>query len=135
MRTSIYRKSKSVLALTSATRNNTGSPFAGTTVDRFQAGVTEYRSMLFVLSTATMTDGSHVVTVQDSDDGTTWATPASGEVQGTGPTLTSTDGSKIFEVGYSGAKRYARLQVTVTGATTGGVYSAICVLYGTRRDR
>jgi hypothetical protein len=135
MRRSIYRKSKSVAALPSATRNNTGSPFAGTTVDRYQAGTQEFRTMMFVISTGTMTDGSHAFAVQDSDDGTTWGTPAAGEVQGTAPTFTSTDGNKVIDVGYSGAKRYARLQVTVTGATTGGVYSATCVLYGTRRDR
>lgn len=135
MRTSIYHKSRSVVALTSVARNQTGTPFAGTTVDRYQAGVVEYRTLLFVISTATITDGTHTFSVQDSDDGTTWGTPATGEVQGTAPVVASTDGSKVFDVGYSGAKRYARLQVAVTGSTTGGVYSAACVLYGTRRDR
>lgn len=135
MRTSIYHKSKSVVALTSAARNNTGSPFAGTTVDRYQGGAVEYRTLMFVISAATVTDGSHVFAVQDSDDGTTWGTPAAGEVQGTAPTLSSASSNAVFDVGYSGAKRYARLQVAVSGATTGGVYSAAAVLYGTRRDR
>lgn len=135
MRTSIYRKSRSVIALQSTARTNSGSPFAGTTVDRYQAGVTEFRTLMFVITTGTVTDGSHVVTVQDSDDGSSWGTPAAGDVQGTAPTLASTDSNKVLDVGYSGAKRYARLQVAVSGATTGGVYSAAAVLYGTRRDR
>jgi hypothetical protein len=135
MRTSIYHKSRSVVALTSAARNNTGTPFAGATVDRYQAGVVEYRTLMFVISTATVTDGSHVFTVQDSDDGTSWGTPNAGDVQGTAPTITSTNSNAVFDVGYNGAKRYARLQVAVSGATTGGVYSAAAVLYGTRRDR
>lgn len=135
MRKSIYRKSRSVIALTSTARAQAGSPFSGTTVDRYQAGTVEYRTLMFVVTTGTMTDGSHAFVVQDSDDGTTWGTPAAGEVQGTAPTVTSTGSDKVFDVGYSGAKRYARLQVTVTGATTGGIYSAAAVLYGTRRDR
>lgn len=135
MRTSIYHKSKSVPALTSVARTGTGSPFAGTTVDRYTAGVTEYRTLMFVILAGTITDGTHTFAVQDSDDNSSWGTPAAGEVQGAAPVLDSTSSNKVFDVGYSGAKRYARLQVTVATATTGGIYSAAAVLYGTRRDR
>lgn len=135
MRTSIYHKSKSVPALNSLARTGTGSPFAGTTVDRYTAGATEYRTLMFVIQAATITDGTHAFVVQDSDDNSSWGTPAAGEVQGTQPTLSSTDSNKTVDIGYSGAKRYARLQVTVATATTGGIYGAVAVLHGTRRDR
>lgn len=135
MRRSIYRKSKSVVALALLTAPRVNGTVAGSTVDRYTAGVAEYRTVLFSISTGTITDGSHVFSVQDSDDGTTWGTPATGEVQGTAPTLAAADSNKAFDVGYSGAKRYSRLQVVTSGATTGGVFCANAVLYGTRRDR
>ncbi|MEU1596200.1 hypothetical protein ABZ468_25910 [Streptomyces sp. NPDC005708] len=134
MRISIYRKAKSVMAL-SGTAARVNGTAAGTTVDRYQAGAAEYRSVMFVVTTATITDGSHAVSVQDSDDGSTWGTPAAGEVQGTAPTIAATDSNKVFDVGYSGAKRYCRIQAVTTGATTGGIFTAAAVLYGTRRDR
>lgn len=133
MRTSVYRKSKSVLALASAARVN--GTVNGVTVDRYQAGATEYRTMLFVIVTGTITDGSHAFTVQDSDDNSTWGAAATSEVQGTAPTLVAANDDTVLEVGYTGAKRYARLSVVTSGATTGGVFSAAAVLYGTRRDR
>ncbi|MGW1801541.1 hypothetical protein ACWCQN_37900 [Streptomyces sp. NPDC001984] len=134
MRKSVYRKSKSVMALSGTTARVNGTA-TGTTVDRYQAGAAEYRSLMFVITTGTITDGSHAVSVQDSDDGTTWGTPATGEVQGTAPTIGATDSNKTFDVGYSGAKRFARIQAVTTGATTGGVFTAAAILYGTRRDR
>ncbi|MFJ2477114.1 hypothetical protein ACIOWI_29770 [Streptomyces sp. NPDC087659] len=133
MRTSVYKKSKSVMALTSGARVN--GTVNGTTVDRFQSTGPEYRTLMFVITTGVITDGSHAFTVQDSDDGTTWGSAAASDVQGTAPTVLSANDDTVFDVGYTGAKRYARLQVVTSGATTGGIFSAAAVLYGTRRDR
>lgn len=133
MRRGLYPKSKSVLALASGTRTN--GTLNGAAVDRHQARAGEYRTALFVVTTGTVTDGSHAVVVQESDDNTTWAAAPAAAVQGGGPTITSTDSNKVFDVGYVGVKRYARIQVVTSGATTGGVISAAAVLYGTRRDR
>lgn len=130
MRTSIYRESMSVLALTSATRTN--GTVTGSTVDR---GGNGDPSVLFVITTAAVTDGSHTFTVQDSDDGTTWAAAAAGDVQGTAPVVNSTKANTVLDVGYRGIRRYCRLSVTTSGATTGGVYSAAAVLYGLRYNK
>lgn len=130
MRTSLYRESMSVLALTSGTRTN--GTVNGTTVDR--AGLGD-PSVLFVVTTAAVTDGTHTFTVQDSDDGTTWAAAAAGDVQGTAPVVNSTKANTVLDVGYRGSRRYCRLSVTTSGATTGGVYSAAAVLYGLRYNK
>lgn len=126
MRTSIYRESMSAMALTSGTRTN--GTVNGTTVDRVADC-----SVLFVVTTGAVTDGTHTFTVQDSDDGTTWATAA--DVQGTAPVVNSTKANSVIDVGYRGPKRFCRLSVTTTGATTGGVYSAAAVLYGLRYNK
>jgi hypothetical protein len=134
MRTSIYRKSKSVRALPTALRN-ANAAVNGDTIDRYQTTGPEYRTVLFVLQSGTLTDGSVVWSVEDSDDGSTWGAPATGNIQGTAPTWAATVDDTTADVGYSGAKRYCRIVATQSGATTGGTYGAAAVLYGTRRDR
>lgn len=134
MRTSIYRKSKAVRAMTTAVRN-ANAAVNGDTIDRYQTSGPEYRSVLFVLYSGTLTDGSVVWSVEDSDNGSSWAAAASTEIQGTAPTWAATVDDTTADVGYSGAKRYCRIVATQSGATTGGTYGASAVLYGTRRDR
>lgn len=133
MRTSIYRKSKSVRAMATALRS-ANEATNGDTIDRYQTTGPEYRSVLFVLYSATLTDGSVVWSVEDSDNGTDWVA-ATGNIQGTAPTWAATLDDTTADVGYSGAKRYCRVVATQSGATTGGTYGASAVLYGTRRDR
>lgn len=131
MRRSIYKYSKSVRALT-ATGAKVTATYNGDTVDRNQGGAGDYFSVLFVILTATITDGTYAFAVQDSDDGTVWATPAgSFDVNGSLPSLTATDDDVVKEVGYAGPKRYCRLVLTGTAATTGGIIGATAVLYGT----
>lgn len=129
----LYHKSLSVMALTSGTRTNGTVNGAG--VDRYQADAGEYRTVLFVVSTGTVTDGSHAVTVQESDDNSLWTAAPASVVQGGAPTITNADSDSVFDVGYVGVARYVRLQVVTSGATSGGVLSAAAVLHGTRRDR
>jgi hypothetical protein len=134
MRTSIYRKSKSVRAMTIALRNGNAAT-NGDSIDRYQTTGPEYRTVLFVLHSGTLTDGSVVWTLEDSDNGSAWAAAAATEIQGTLPTWAATADDTTADVGYSGAKRYCRVVATQSAATTGGTYGASAVLYGTRRDR
>jgi hypothetical protein len=120
--------------MATATRSD-NSATNGDTVDRYQTTGPEYRTVLFVLHSATLTDGSVAWSVQDSDDGTNWAAPDTGSVQGTPPTWAATADNITADVGYSGARRYCRIVATQSGATTGGTFGASAVLYGTRRDR
>ena len=107
----------------------------GTTIDRADpnGGTDSTTTALAVVVTGTITDGSHAVTVQDSDDGSSWASASSDYLVGTTPTITSTDSNKVFEIGYQGPKRYLRVVVVSSGSTTGGIFGAVILLGGAGR--
>lgn len=107
-----------------ATRTATAS---GTAVDAGANG--GMQEIVLVVATGTITDGSHAVKVQESDDGSTgWADVAAGNLQGSLPTVVAASDDTVFEVGVRPTKRYVRAVSTVTGATTGGLYAAAFIL-------
>jgi hypothetical protein len=103
----------------------------GTSVDKSDpsGGVDGFTTCLVVVIAGTITDGTHTVTVQDSDDGSSFAAAAAEHVRGTAAFTTATQNT-IAEIGYDGPKRYVRASVTGAGATTGGTVGAIVVLGG-----
>lgn len=112
----IYSRVDEALSLVPAARTATAN---GTGVDT--AG---YESAMVVVSTGTITDGTHTIEVQESADNATFTAVADADLQGTEPAIVAADDNKIFRIGYKGSKRYLRAVVTVSGATTGGVYGA-----------
>jgi len=130
MRATLYKNSKTVRAMTATGAKVTGA-VNGDSVDRQQTGAGDYRSVMFVVLSATATDGSHVFTMEDSPDGTTWTAVAAGFLQGSLPTLTATDDDVVKDFGYSGNQRYVRIVLTSSGTTTGAIIGAAAVLYGT----
>lgn len=128
MRRSVYSANLARVALPVAARTATT---AGTTVDRHVFN-NAFRSVMFVIHTGTITDGTHTVAVEDSADGTTWAAADASNLHGSAPAITSSNDDTVFEVGYNGPKRYVRLNVTVASATTGGIYGAVAVMSGGR---
>lgn len=130
MRTSVYHRSKSVVALAPNAIAVNGTT-NGATVDLLQGGAGDFKTALLVVQSRAIGEGSHAVTFEHSDNGTVWSA-AGDAVTGTLGTFTATDDNVIREVGYSGAKRYFRIVVTTTGITTGnGVLGAVAVLYDT----
>lgn len=83
-----------------------------------------YEAVAIEAIVGTITDGTHSLTVEHSDDGTTWVAVPAGELQGSFVNLTSNTNQ---EVGYIGFKRYIRVNTTVSGATSGGVYAVTVV--------
>jgi hypothetical protein len=128
-KTPLYDDVLARLSLPVALRANTTAN--GTTVDKQDpsGGVDGFTSCLFVAIAGTITDGTHTVTVQDSDDGSSWAAAASTDVRGTAA-FTSASSNSIAEIGYDGPKRYVRASVTGAGATTGGTVGCVVVLGG-----
>lgn len=122
----LYGRSLSRLALESAERvNGTAN---GATIDLGLLG-NDFRSALFVITTATVTDGTHAVALQHSVDGSNWTAVPDRRRQGALPSIVADDNDQVFEFGYIvGTEQYVRLVVVTTGATTGGVLSAIAVL-------
>lgn len=83
-----------------------------------------YESATVLIESGTITDGTHTPKLQESDDNTTYTDVAAGDLIGSFSNIAN---NSIQEVGYKGTKRYIRVAVTVTGATTGGVYGATVV--------
>lgn len=108
----------------------------GTAVDRVDgSNASMFQDALVVLNTGTVTDGTHTITIEDSDDNSTFATVVAANLEGdTPPALVTTNDETVYETRYIGAKRYLRVVTTVASATTGGVYSAEVVLSNPRRS-
>jgi hypothetical protein len=133
-RETLYNKVLTRLSLTVALRS-ANATVNGTTVDRADpvGGYDGFNSAMAVVVTGTITDGTHTVVVQDSDDGSVWAAAAAENVQGSA-VVTSTDDNAVFEIGYTGSKRYLRLSAATTGATTGGTFGGVIVLGDPSRE-
>jgi len=102
---------------------------AARTADENGAGVDlqGFHGAMVVVHTGAITDGTHTIEVQESDDDSTYTAVADADLQGSEPAIGVADDNKIYKIGYMGTKRYIRAVVTVAGATTGGVYDAVVV--------
>jgi hypothetical protein len=83
-----------------------------------------YHAASIYIVAGTIADGTHTPVVQESDDNVTFTDVAAEDLQGT---LANIASNTVQEIGYIGSKRYIRVNVNVTGATTGGVYAAFVV--------
>lgn len=117
----------SLLATSSINPATINATVTGASVDRFGGGKMFQAAMIHI-QTGTMTDGSHVISVEESDDNSAWSAVAAGNLQGAAPTLTGTDDNVCKQLGYLGSKRYLRVKSTVTAGATGGIYGASIVL-------
>nr|WP_062336179.1 hypothetical protein [Herbidospora sakaeratensis] len=100
----------------------------GTAVDRNEDGC-GFQSALVVVNAGTVTDGTHTIEVQDSDDGTNFTAVADAYLQGAEPAIVAADDNKVFEIGYLGLRRYLRVVLTVSGSpATGAALGAFVVL-------
>lgn len=133
MKRSAYSNSTFALSLNPAAARTASAD--GTTVDRMQGGLHNYRSAMLVVHTGVITDGTHAFKIQVSDDDSSWADAPAADVQGSAISAGSTTDERIYTLGYNGPARYMRAVSTVTGSpSTGGLYSAGFVLLGPRRS-
>jgi hypothetical protein len=102
-----------------ATRNGASVDLAG------------YLSAILVILVGVITDGTHTPSLQESDDNSTWTNVAAGDLEGSFANLASAT-QQI--VGYKGRKRFIRPVITVSGATTGGVYGAALLRGGAQQE-
>lgn len=114
MNQNLTREVSPVISLAPAARNASAN---GTSAD-----LAGYESCVVVFPTGTVTDGTHTPKLQESNDNSTWNDVAAGDQSGTLVALTA---SSVQRVGYIGAKRYLRAVLTVSGATTGALSSAL----------
>lgn len=129
MKRSVYNHVRAKATLAIATRNATAN---GTAVDRQLSGASGtnewFSSATLLVHTGTITDGTHAITLEVSDDNSSWAAAASGDVQGSLPSIAAANDDALYEVGYTGPKRYVRAVTTVTPGATGGIYGATILL-------
>ena len=95
------------------------------TVEGTAVDLMGYQGAMAVVSIIDWTDGTHVFTLEDSDDNSTFGSAAA-RIDGTPPTISATTNEgKSFAYTYNGTKRYLRWVVTVTGSpSTGCSYAA-----------
>lgn len=91
-----------------------------------------FESVEFLLLSATITDGTYTpaITAGDASDLSDGAAAPAGDLIGTvaGATFAAADDNLVKRIGYKGAHRYVRLDVTSAGVTTGGTLGAVAVL-------
>ncbi|MDX3777740.1 hypothetical protein [Streptomyces europaeiscabiei] len=116
----LFKRSLSPAARTDGTAS-------GVAVDRMANG--GMQDAIVVVSTGTVTDGSHAVAIQDSADGSTdWQAVAAAQLTSAAPTLVAASDDTVFEVGVRASRRFLRVVVVSTGSTTGGIFSAAVAL-------
>lgn len=117
----LYRNAKPSLSLAPAARV-TGT-FNGTGVD-----LRGYDSALISVAFGAYTDGTHTPSVQHSTDNAMFTAVAASDLDGSLAAVSAAGSTNSVQcVGYVGANRYVRVVMTVAGATTGALSSALVV--------
>lgn len=129
MKRTVYNHVRAKASLAIAARTSAAN---GAAVDRQLSGASGtnewFGSAMLLVHTGTITDGTHAITLEVSDDNSSWGAAAAADLQGSLPSITATDDDKLYEIGYTGTKRYLRAVTTPSGTTTGGVYGATILL-------
>lgn len=102
-------------AARTATANGTGVDLQG------------FDAATVCITTGVITDGTHTISLQESDDNSTFTNVVAADLLGTAPAIATTDDNVVFRFGYIGNKRYVRVVTTVASATTGGIYDAVVI--------
>jgi len=133
MRSSVYNNILVQQTVTQASRTN--GTVNGTAIDLWSntIGRQVFRTALAIVQTGTITDGTHTVEVQESDDNSSFTAVVDADLQGTEPAIGAADDNVVYEIGYRGTKRYLRVAVVTTGATVGGTFGAVIALGIPRR--
>jgi len=125
----LYNNVKVIRAIdyTAVTSGNTTT--AGDVIDT--AG---FESVTFVFEMHGQTDGTYTPIIEDADESAfnvTNAAVADAFLLGTEAGAAFTDNASdndVSKVGYIGKKRYVRASVVQAGGTSGGNFSAVCIL-------
>jgi hypothetical protein len=86
-------------------------------------------SAIVVVTTGTVTDGSHAFSIEESDTGAgAWTAVPVGRLTSAAPTVLAANDDTLYEVGVTPLKAYLRVVVVTTAATTGGLLAAVVVV-------
>ena len=88
-----------------------------------------YNSAVAVVATGTITDGTHTVKLEESDDaGSTWADVASADLTQAFTSIVAANDDEVQVVGYKGKAGTLRITTTDATSTSGGLISGTIVL-------
>jgi len=127
VRDSMQDDTSAKISLTIAART-ANATVNGTGVDMQGTG-NFFRTAMLLVVAGGVTDGTHTVTLQESDDNTTFTAVAAGDLQGSLTAVSSANANTVQRQSYIGSKRYLRASVTTTGATSGGTYGGLILLH------
>ena len=123
----LYSQALAVRALNYAVRSSN----AAATCVAVDTGVygNNGRDVTFVVYTATITDGTHTITVEESDaSGSGYGAVDTFRIQGSLPAIVAADDNVVFQFGVRPTKRYVRLTITDAGSTSGGAVGAVALI-------
>lgn len=98
-----------------------------------QIDVTGFRSIAIVAIVGSVTDGTHVLTVQESDNGSDWSDIPAEEIDGNLDDITSSNAGNQ-KVNLMTSKKYIRVNVAASGVTSGGDYAVAVVKGNSRKE-
>jgi len=91
----------------------------------------EYGSLLFVIQSGTLTDGTYTVLIHEGDESnlSDAAAVADADLTNTeaSASFAATDDNTVTKIGYVGSKRYVRLSLVSASTSSGGTLGAIAI--------
>ena len=109
---------------------NPGAAITGnSTTDSATIDTQGAESLEFVIQSGTITDGAFAYKLQEGDAAnlSDVADVAAADCLGAAGSFAATDDNVVKRIGYKGSKRYVRVRLTQSGATSGGVMGAVAV--------
>lgn len=87
-------------------------------------------SLVCIADAGTCTDGKYLVSLEESDDNSTFTAVAAADLQGSFTQINAAADETIEVVGYIGDKRYVRAKITEDSAGVTGVIISVVLLRG-----
>lgn len=91
----------------------------------------DFGSLLFAIMSGVLTDGTYTCDLYEGDESnmSDEAAVVAADMIGQVPAFTfaATEDNTVKKVGYIGSKRYVRLKIVQSGATTGGYINAVAI--------
>ena len=110
---------------------NTTAISSDTTTNGVILDTTGYESILFVIQSGTLADGTYTPLIQEGDDSglSDAASVADADLTNTEASVAfaATDDNAVKSIAYVGDKRYVRLNIVSASTSSGGTLSAVAV--------
>lgn len=90
--------------------------------------ITQASGGAFFVNATAYTDGTYALSMEDSNDNSTFAAVSSDYIYGT----VEFSAAGVYKIGYNGGKEYVKLKITSTSVTTGATVSVLGIAHPLR---